>query len=178
MFRRLLSILSVACLLAVAVLCTALHAADTEYNRKTLAGIQGFLVVVNDLQLNVKPYAAKANLSKEELLKDIENRLTAAGIRVLTQDEWVKTKGKPTLYMNLNTHEYQKYWYAYDIRIEFQQVVFMEANPAVKLLTDTWSTNLTGAVNIGTLQNLRRHMLDLADRFIGVYQAANPKKGP
>jgi len=53
----------------------------------------------------------------------VENRLQKAGIRSLSWDEIVKTQGSPVLYVCVNTHEYEKFWYAYDIGVEVRQLV-------------------------------------------------------
>lgn len=153
-------------------------AIDTDITRKTLSGLQGVYVVVEELQPNLMKYSAaqKSGLSSEGLKRDIEGRLSKAGIRVLTWDQAVKTPGLPFLYINVNTHESEKYWYAYDIRIELQQLVSMEANPKVKAVGGTWSTNMTGMVNIGTMDKLKEAVEVLLDRFIGAFRAANPKR--
>jgi len=152
-------------------------AIDMDVTRKTLSGLQGVYVGVEELQPNLMKYSAaqKSGLSKEALKKDIEGRLGKAGIRVLTWDQAVKTPGMPFLYICVNTHESEKYWYAYDIRIELQQLVSMEANPKVKTMAGTWSTNMTGMVNIGTLDKLKEAVEVLTDKFVGAYRSVNKK---
>ena len=61
----------------------------------------------------------------------MEAQLKEAGIRVLDRDEWLRTPGRPVVYVNVNTHEYQKYRFAYDVRIELQQLATLEANPGM-----------------------------------------------
>jgi len=162
----------------VAISAPPVGAIDTEVTRKTLDGLQGVYVGVEELQPNLMKYSAaqKSGLSKEALKKDIEGRLGKAGIRVLTWDQVMKTPGVPFLYICVNTHESEKYWYAYDIRIELQQLVSMEANPKVKTMAGTWSTNMTGMVNIGTLDKLKEAVAVLTDKFAAAFRAANPKR--
>jgi hypothetical protein len=167
----------------VAFLCAlfSLHpvssvAGDSDWNRKTLTGIQGVHVIVEDLQSNIKKQAQKVNLSKEQLTREVEQKLLKSGIKVLSQEEWLKTKGRPVLYVNINSHEYEKYSYAFDIRVELAQIVAMEINPAIKLLTGTWSNNVTGAVNIGNMHTLGEKVTYLVDGFINAYYTVNPKK--
>ena len=52
----------------------------------------------------------------------------------------------------------------------------MEANSKVKTMADTWSTNMTGIVNIGTMDKLKEAVEVLVDRFAGAFRAANQKK--
>jgi len=180
-FRKLAMIATGYVIMALLIMLVAplpVGAIDTDVTRKTLSGLQGVYVAVEELQPNLLKYSAaqKSGLSKEGLKRDIEGRLSKAGIRVLTWDQAVKTPGMPFLYINVNTHESEKYWYAYDIRIELQQLVSMEANPKVKTLAGTWSTNMTGLVNIGTMDKLKEAVEVLVDRFAGAFRAANQKK--
>lgn len=180
-FRKLAMIASGYVIMALLIMLVAplpVGATDTDVTRKTLSGLQGVYVGVEELQPNLMKYSAeqKSIPSKEALKRDIEGRLSKAGIRVLTWDQAVKTPGMPFLYVNVNTHETEKYYYAYDIRIELQQLVSMEANPKVKTMADTWSTNMTGIVNIGTMDKLKEAVEVLVDRFAGAFRAANQKK--
>jgi hypothetical protein len=155
-----------------------LYAIDTEVTRMTLSGLQGVYVAVEDLQPNLLKYGAaqKAGLSKEGLQREVEARLSAAGITVLTWDQMLKTPGSPFLYVAVNTHESERYWYAYDIRIELQQVVSMAANPKVRTMAGTWSTNMTGIANIGTLQVIKADVGELMGKFAAAYQSVNKKR--
>lgn len=180
-FRKLAMIASGYVIMALLIMLVAplpVGAIDTDVTRKTLSGLQGVYVGVEELQPNLMKYSAeqKSIPSKEALKRDIEGRLSKAGIRVLTWDQAVKTPGMPFLYVNVNTHKTEKYYYAYDIRIELQQLVSMEANPKVKTMADTWSTNMTGIVNIGTMDKLKEAVEVLVDRFAGAFRAANQKK--
>jgi len=149
---------------------------DTELTRQTISGLPGVNVMVEEMQPNIKRYAQKAGIMKEQIQKDIEMKLTSAGIKVLAWNDWLKTPGRPVLYVNINTHEYEKYWYAYDIKIELKQIVLLEANPKIKTLASTWSIDMTGVANIGTLSAIRNNVRTMTDRFIAAFQNANSKK--
>ena len=151
-------------------------AVDSEQTRKTLAGIQGVYVLVEELQPNIQKYSSQFDLDKASLQKGAESQLREAGIRMLGREEWLKTPGRPVLYINVNTHEQEKYWFAYNIQVELQQVAAMEANPAVKSLVGTWSVNIAGMVNIGTINALRDRVKNLMDIFITAYLSANARK--
>jgi hypothetical protein len=154
-------------------------AVDSKETRITLTGLQGVYVAVEELQSNIMKYEKhlrKYGLMKEQIQQDIEQRLRQAGIRVLTSDELLKTPGRPILYVNVNTHENEKYWLAYDIRIELQQIVSIDSNPKIKTLASTWTMNVTGIANIGTLNVIRDNVLFLADRFVEAYKSVNSKR--
>ena len=151
-------------------------AEDSEIARQTLKGLAGFNVIVEDLQPNLlkyEKYAKEFDLNKARIQRDIEARLSAAGIPVLPSEKWQKTPGRPVLYVNVNTHENEKYWFAYDIKLEIRQVVSLEANPAVKMLATTWSINITGIANIGKLNVIPDEVGVLTQRFIQAYRAMN-----
>ncbi|MCX5811782.1 MAG: hypothetical protein NT178_04465 [Proteobacteria bacterium] len=152
------------------------YAIDTEITRKTMNGLQGVCVTVENIQPNIQKYAQKAGVTREQMQKDIETKLKSAGIKALNREEWLTAPGKPMLYVNVNTHEYEKYWYAYDIKVELQQVVSLEMNPSIKTMADTWSTNMTGIANIGTLNLIRNNVGVLSERFINAYKSVNGKK--
>ncbi len=169
-----LDAVKISCLLLVLSLCAAarVFAEDSEINRRTLKGLAGFYVIVEELQPNLlkyEKYSKQFVLNKAGIQRDVEAQLTKAGIRVLSREEWPKTPGQPVFYVNVNTHESEKYWFSYNIKIEVRQVVSLEANPAVKTFADTWSLSLTGMANIGSLKQISRDINLLTMRFIGVY---------
>jgi hypothetical protein len=151
-------------------------AVDSAATRETLKGLPGVYVIVEEMQPNIQKYAGKPGLTKEQLQKDIEFRLKERGIKALSRDEWTKTPGKPVLYVSVNTHETEKYQYAYDIKMELQQVVKMEANPKINALAATWSMNMTGMTNIGSLNIIKGDVDVLLERFQQAYWAVNNKK--
>jgi hypothetical protein len=160
----------------VSIICTTAYAIDAEITRQTLSGLQGVYVTVENIQSNIQKYAQKAGVTKEQIQKDIEVKLKSAGIKVFTREEWLNAPGRPILYVNINTHEYEKYWYAYDIKVELQQIVSLETNPSIKTMADTWSINMTGIANIGTLNSIRNNVGVLTEKFISAYKSVNGKK--
>jgi hypothetical protein len=166
---------SMCALLACLLIAPPLMAVDSDTSRQTLSRIKGIYVLVEELQPNIRKPASRLNFTSEQLQKEIESRFQKAGITVLNRDEWLKTIGRPVLYLNVNTHEREKYWWAYDIRLEFQQIASLEVNPKVKTLVSTWSVNITGTANIGSLTTLTDQVKTLADIFIKAYQSVNQK---
>ena len=109
------AILTVCCMFFFfAMTSSSLYAIDSELTRQTLLNIRGVMVVVEDLQPNIQKYAHRFGLTRDQLKKDIEQRLIKSGIIVLDQERWLKTPDRPVPYININTHEYEKYWYAYN----------------------------------------------------------------
>ena len=154
-------------------------AEDSEPSRQTLTGLQGLYIIIEDFQSNILKYdryLRRSGLSKGQLKKDVEARLKTAGIRVLSKEEWLNTFGRPILYVNVNTHENEKFWFAYDIKLELRQLVHLDAKPETKILANTWSINMTGLVNIGTFQRIKQSVNIVLDKFVLAYQTANKGK--
>jgi hypothetical protein len=164
-------------ILISAILCSAsLYAEDSAVSRGTLAGLNGIYVLVENIQPNIQKYSQKAGLGTVQIQKDIESNLNAADIRTMSRDEWLKAPGRPVLYININTHEMEKYWYAYDIKFELRQMVHLEVNPKIKTLADTWSVNITGVANIGNLNVIKQDVAVLLEQFIQSYRTVNSRK--
>lgn len=142
---------------------------DSPETRATIAHIQGVHVIIEDYQQNIakhKKLLARAGLEKESLQGAVEARLKAGGIKVLNRDEWLKTPGRPLLCITINTHEAEKFKYAFDVNIQLMQVIVLEANPQLKSMSPTWSLNITGMAHIGNLHLIKDATLTLIDRFI------------
>ena len=148
---------------------------DSEVSRATLAGIQGFCVIVEEVQPNVQKYAAKFGLSGAQIRHDVEQKLRESGLQVVEGNAWLALPGRPVLSVSVNTHETEKYWYAYDIKLEVRQLAALEANPRLKTLAGTWWISITGLANIGSLNLIRQDVGVLTTRFVGAYRAANKK---
>jgi len=166
--------------LAVLVLLSSFawpgFADDSEVSRATLAGIKGLRVVVEELQPNVQKYAARFGLSGAQIRRDVEQKLRESGLPVVEGNDWLTLPGRPALYVNINTHETEKYWYAYDIKLELRQLAVLSANPQVKTLAGTWSISITGLANIGNLNLIRQDAGGLAGRFAAAWKLVNRNK--
>lgn len=168
---------TVCCLFIVALLVIGRKspAVDSESTRLTLTNLTGVHVIVEDLQPNLQKYVRRQELSKEEVLKQVEAQLRAGGVRVLTREEWLQTPGRPVFYVNINTHEHHKYQFAYDVRTEVQQIAFLETNPSTRALVTTWSVNMTGSVNIGATGVIYDSVRTLTGMFVKAYLASKQK---
>jgi hypothetical protein len=150
-------------------------AVDSEQSRRTLSGIRGVLVVVEDYQPHMKMherFLEQAGIRQGDLKRECEAMLKQSGIKVVEGAEWLKTPGRPVLYIAINTHEIEKYHFAYDTRLELQQLAILETNPSVKTMAMTWSMNMTGNVDIGHLSALKGSVMQLLSRFIRAHQSA------
>jgi hypothetical protein len=156
----------------LAVSAIPAHSFDAEASRETLKGLPGFYVLIEELNPNIAKYAnvQKDQISTKTLRSHVENRLQKAGVRVLSWEDMMKTPERPMLYVAVNTHEYEKFWYAYDIRVEVRQLTTLVSRPGKPFSGATWSVNMTGVMSIGQLQTLYDNLGLLLDRFIQAYK--------
>ena len=143
-------------------------AEDSEISRATIKGIKAVRIIVEEFQPNLQKYTDRLGPTAAQIHRHVERKLHEGGIRVVEGDEWLKVPGRPVLYVSINTHETEKYSYAFDIKVELRQVVLLAAYPQIKSLANTWSINVTGVTNIGNLQVITHDVGVLVDRFIQV----------
>src|SRR5690349_16556496 len=82
---------------------------DNEYTRKTLAGLTGVYVSVE----NIPDEAQHDGLDTTRIRTDVELKLRQAGITVLTRPEWLSTAAAPYLYVNVQAIKNPTHLYAY-----------------------------------------------------------------
>src|SRR5947207_10859466 len=74
---------------------------DDEYSRKTLAGLNGAAVLIEQ----IRDDAQHDGLWTGQVQTDVELRLRQAGIPVLTEEQMLAAPGSPYLYVNINTYK-------------------------------------------------------------------------
>jgi hypothetical protein len=151
--------------------CSSLMAqSDDETSRKSLKGLTGVAVVVEDLQ----PDAEKSGLSGDQIQTDVELRLRLAGIKVLTQEQMLASPGTPFLEVNLNTLTRQE-TYSYSLEVRLHQGVSLERNPRISLPAVTWEAGAVGFAELTKSDQIRNHIKDYVDKFINAWLSVNPK---
>lgn len=148
-------------------------ASDFERDRKTLKGLRGLAVVVEDLAPEVERHVPVSTVQT-----DVELKLRLAGITVLSRQDLVSTPGSPYLYVHINGLQSNiQPLFAYSTTVSLTQKVVLVRDPEVGLLAETWSSSavsLAGTVMLseGVRQAIREHV----DRFINAYLSVNPKR--
>jgi len=146
--------------------------------RETLRGLKGVFVLIEYLKEDV----AKAGLTDTILQTGVELKLRKAGIRVLTEDEWFLTQGRPYLYVRVRTilikgiqiwGTHQHSGFIYGVTVQFNQDVILSRNRSISSSAGTWGNSWIGTVI--HLRNVRVVISDLVDKFMNDYLAVNPK---
>jgi len=149
---------------------------DDNYARFSLRGIPGVYVAVQPFA----PEIEKNGLTAAQLRSDTELRLRAAGIGVLSRDEWSKTKGGPVCYVEVDivndillSQALKADLYAYAITVELNQDVLLVRDTGIQTLSPTWSGSYLGITN--SLPRIRDKVRDLVEKFVEACLVVNPK---
>lgn len=139
--------------------------------KDTLAGLQGVWVYI-DLRSEI----GKHGLTKQILQTDVELQLRRNGIRVLSEDEWAATPGRPFLLINVSGPVSEEIEVAaQDIAVTLQQDVILLRDQNIWCNAVTWGMHTAGMVSLKDHRKLRGIIKDLIDTFSNSYLAANPK---
>jgi hypothetical protein len=139
--------------------------------KETLRGLPGVTVVIEPLQAA----AEQDGLTQQQLHADVERQLRAAGIRVLTQEEWRRTAGSPYLYVNVSALKKSYGLYAYAIEVCLNQVVTLLRAHDIQEFAETWETREVGTVGKEQLATVRESVAAHVNIFIQDYFTVNPR---
>jgi hypothetical protein len=165
------------CLLVLAVmgltfLFTPTAHPASKYAIESLRGLTGVNVLVEDLPTEIKK---ELPFDENQISVDVELKLRMAGIKVLSEEERIKTPGMPYLYVN----QYIKRLlnmpiFYFHIKIGLKQMVYLERNPNISSIGTTWETGTTGFVGEDVVSKIRDIIKDYLDIFINDYLSVNP----
>ena len=133
--------------------------------KKSLVGMQGIFVVVEDLGPELKGVVTRSALRKR-----VEMQLRTAGIHLVKELEAAKLPGEPYLYLNLAALPLGPKRYACRIDLEVHQLVALAHNTASGHAS-TWEQ---GVVTTGGLKAICDNVDELVFDFICDYLAMNP----
>ena len=143
---------------------------DDETGRATLRGLRGVAVIVEPPPEQME----KDGLLKTEIQTDADLRLRRANLRVLTTEEWLKTKGEPYLRIRVVGVSTPDGVYSYTLVVELSQRVVLERNPSIATDVRTWWVGSYGYRHKTELRRLREFIRDQVDRFANAYLSVNP----
>lgn len=146
--------------------------ADNETQRRSLTGVGGVHVHLtlegDDLEAN--------QLTEATLRPEIESRLVAAGLRLLTPEDSAKEPGVPWLFASVALQKStDSKAYVWTVRFELEQRACLERDPNVCGSAVTWSSHRFGSVGRRRVQTVQQDVLDAVNEFVAAYVAANPR---
>ena len=147
-------------------------AAGAEWEHRSLAGLQGIAVVVEQIDQKAK----MSGLTGEALKADTEMKLRQNGIKVFSEQQRLQEPGMPYLYINVNVVLREEIDFsAANIHVAFKQFVLLKRDPTNACLAATWEAGDISTGKTADLIGLRENVKALIDQFINDYLAANPK---
>jgi len=137
-----------------------------DFQRETLRALPGVWVVVE----HVGPELTQTGLTQAELQQDTEEKIRAAGIPLLRQEECWQTPGMPWLYLTVALLKVTDTTYAATIAANLYQEVQVLRSPPLKTFGVTWDAGVhVGAVSTEQLASLRHlksgHIYKVASRL-------------
>ncbi len=147
-------------------------ALDNDRTRASLQGLPGVFPVVEDLRVEIE----EDGLTRNEVRRHLEQRLTDAGIRLLTEAQWRETPGSPWLYLyaHVMRREYvNERVYVFNISIEVKQKALLtRTTDAEPLHVTTWSRSFLG--KSAWLEDVREALDLCIQDFVEAYRSVNP----
>jgi hypothetical protein len=140
--------------------------------------MEGSLRGVAELDVLVElidPEVQALGLSLEQVKTDVELRIRNAGLRIAHQHRRrISSATTPYLYVNMNILKGRQVpVYACSIHVAFRQRVRLLSQNAVAYAT-TWEKGFVALYSVqGLERGVRDGVIDLVDRFINDYLAAN-----
>jgi hypothetical protein len=151
----------------------AVAADDGKVARKSLIGLRGVSVLVEDLPTE----AQRVGLTTGAIQTDAELRLRLAGIAVLSDDVADKTCA-PVLYLDAMVYHTDQPLWGYSTTVALLQCVQLVRDPAIMVTNaTTWEIMRVGgaARPPNVTDRVRTELKDQVDSFINAYLAMNPK---
>ncbi|HXQ28291.1 MAG TPA: hypothetical protein VN848_03395 [Gemmatimonadales bacterium] len=164
--------------LALGLAATAADAQqDSPASRATLVGLPGFYVAVEDMD----SAAARVGVTAQVLEADVRDKLTTAGIRMYTEDDFKHVLEVPQYYVNVNMlalHGAQAGLFTYNVSAEVRQAIKLARDPSISSTSVTWRAPAT----VGTVGSdnfyvaIRDVVRDQTDLLLTALRMANENK--
>jgi len=159
-------------LLSLALMTTALFASDSKTARQSMKGLTGFAVVVEDVGSK-----KTAGVDPAKIKSNIEAKIKAAGIKVLSADEASKAPGDPHLSLNLDSITAKDGTVSFELTLAVFQACTLARDASMKVPDcNTWSRGKVGRANSGIPAFIDTQIASEVDAFLRAYAEVNPKK--
>ncbi len=150
-------------------------AQDSEAQKKTLAGLKGFLVVISDIGQE----AHSAGITEQALADQAESGLRSAGIRVVTRDEFLASGDRSLALLGITISSVKNSagdTFALSCFLQITQTVMLVRDPAVRAPVATWYAGGTGVAASEVVgAEVKKWLAGLLEHFLDAYRSANPK---
>jgi len=168
-FHRIVVIVCVGVLAAVAPFGSWAWAFGTELSTSSMKGIRGVTVRVEG---SLAKELEQQRLTKDILREIVESQLQAADVTLLTDLEFLETKARPMLSITINTLKHGEGYIFSVVAQLYQHVYLIKKGQDTTCPATTWSS--AGAIGIFyNAEDVRSVVKEEVDAFIKAYQEAN-----
>jgi len=130
-----------------------------------MRGMKEFRVVIGTLM----PELEKEGLTREALLKELSTMLEKGGIRLLGEEEWQKTSGKPVFNVSVYSTKTGDKRYQYSITIEVGKYEDPKPGAYSEKIKTLW---LTSGVGEGGISDIRSRIKGETELFLKCYSGS------
>ena len=161
-----------AMIMVLTCLCLSPAQARSPYERESLAGLPGVVVVIE----RMAPEAQVDGLSEEAIQEAVEGILQSSGIRIFIESKTAKVSSNPWLYVQPNIGKSESIYF-YNVSLRLIQEVSAVHGRQYTMAATTWEGNTAGVV--GTSSNLREEILGVIEPWVKTFAsdflAVNPR---
>lgn len=154
-------------------LLTSVSEAQNEIQRErsSLQGINEMGFTVN-LETNVS-INEKGEIEVTSIKDAAEQRLSNAGIPLLSDEQIESSADLPFLYMHINTMDAGRGLVPFSVSIRFYQPVKLQLNRDQPTSASTWETGMVGIVSYDRMEVIQEAAVDLLGDFISDFESVN-----
>jgi hypothetical protein len=146
-----------------------------ELGGTTLRGIKSIYVQISPINAGI----AQEGLSTAKIKRDTERQLVRAGIKLLSDKEFIRLKqprnyplGRLEVIVTIKDIE-EDNGKVYNITVRISQIVFLSRAPVIKLFAPTWESTIIGYSH--NLDVISKGVNDGVQEFINAYLSVNSK---
>ena len=151
----------------ICVLALAQSGKGQTSEDRTLKGIQEFFIMIEDLPGD----AASAGLTKADLEREVEFKLSLAGVKISDNYRAV------IIYVNLAILKVDDYEYTYSLDVAIRQDAILSISGEKAINITTWSRSSLGyAGSRGIKDAILRSLKEKLDTFLLAYVTVNPSR--
>src|SRR5580765_1920887 len=135
--------------------------ARATYERESLAGLPGVVVVVE----TITPEAQAVGLTEEAIQAAVERILLSSDIRIFLESKTSKVSSHPWLYVQPNIGKGREYYF-FNVSLRLIQEVSSVNGRQHTMAATTWQGNTAGIVNNNDLNDV---ILDVIERWTQIF---------
>ena len=139
------------------------------FEDESMRGIDSIYIAIE----NINPDIRNEGFNEQTVRGDVELKVKSAGIKIIGENEWLGSKGRPYLLITPIVKEISPNNYVYKIKMRIRQEAKLIRNPSLVVFCTTWDTESFGTSN--SLSYIREDLEYLVDDFLNTWLSVNPE---